>query len=697
MVQFVAEPTEFVPYHHGGMSKRERQWRDGTHTREGIVRAIDRPFLFWDGEGVRNRMGARKPTSYALLGHSGGARIIDESLRTEDCLRFITDEGRLNPGHIHVGFAFDYDVNMILRDLTPLEFRRLRDKGFVHAYGYRVEHVPHKWFQVTRYGKEKKDRITVRIQDIFGFFQQSFVKACKNYIPNHPLMADLAKIEEGKAARNSFTYSMIDYIESYWETEGKLGQALVEQLREWLFDVDLKITRWHGPGALANYVYKRQGIAAHKTNSANATNGESAQIYRAARHAYAGGRFEQFLLGRITGPVYGIDINSAYPYGISQLPSLTEGRWEYVALPESIEEFGVYRITFTFPGESKRKQLRTRSPSPLFHRDKNGEVSFQWRTDGWYWSPEARIVNDNFVYDGGAKILEGWVYRGWKSRPFAFVAGMYEQRRSMKAKGIGSEKALKLCLNSLYGKMAQRTGWERTGKAPTWHQLEWAGWVTSNTRAMLWNVMWKIPPGKLIAVETDGIYTSSDPGSIGISNSAALGGWEITEYSELLYLQSGTYFATNVDGTITAKYRGLDPESLPYSEACAFIQGWGIDTGSGIQSPTLTGTTNRFVGYRAALFREDQNRGPMKVHHCAWETDKKDVSVGRQGKRIHYASRTCPACEARKSAWDMPHELHINGRVYGGDIKSFMHDIPWIDEDIAEWRGVEEEWDDLFA
>jgi hypothetical protein len=694
MVQLVAQPeTEFTPYHEKqGPNKRERQWRAGTHTREGKVLAIDRPFLFWDGEGVRNRMGDRKPTSYALLGHSGGARIISESLRTEECLRFIARQGRENPGHIHVGFAFDYDVNMILRDLSPMEFRRLRDKGFVHAYGFRIEHVPHKWFQVTEYGTEKKDRITVRIQDIFGFFQQSFVKACKNYIPNHPLMAKLSQIEEGKDARNSFTFSMIDYIEEYWEIEGQLGQALVEQLREWLFDVDLKINRWHGPGALANYAYKRNGIAAHKTQSANAKHGDEAQIYRASRHAYAGGRFEAFVVGRVTGPVYGIDINSAYPYGISQLPSLTEGHWEYVAVPETIEEFGIYHIAFTFPAKSKRQQVHSVAPAPLFHRDKNGEITFPWRTNGWYWSPEAKIVNDLYVAHG-AKIMEGWVYRGWKTRPFQFVSSMYSQRRAMKAKGIGSEKALKLCLNSLYGKMAQRTGWERTGKAPVWHQLEWAGWVTSNTRAMLYDVMSRIPRGQLIAVETDGIYTTCDPATLGISNSAALGGWEVTEYREILYLQSGTYFATNLDGTITAKYRGLDPQSLPYSKACEFIQ----QCGPHMEWGSLEGITTRFVGYRAALHREDNSRGPMKAHHCAWETDKKDVSVGRQGKRTHSPSNSCPACKAGRSAWDMPHELHISFRAYASDINSFPHDIPWHDSEIPQWRGVEEEWDDLFA
>lgn len=680
----VAGESDYVPYHERSERKRERQAREGTHTLNGSPRILARDFVFWDGEGARTPAGDRKPTAYVLLGNSTGQRITGPSLSTLECLQFITRQGRLNPGKIHVGFAFDYDTNMILRNLSPRQFRVLKENGWVHAYGFRIEHVPNKWLQITEYGDaypvNPRDKTTVRIADVFGFFQQSFVKACKSYIPKHPLMSELGKIEEGKDARNTFTYEMIEYITEYWETEIQLGLALVEELRNLLYGADLKITRFHGPGALANYTYLRNGIARHKNNHANTKRGDGAQIYKAARYAYAGGRFELFRMGRITGPIYGIDINSAYPYGISQLPSLSEGNWDYVAMPETVEPFGVYHVSFKLPGAS-HKALRTLAPGPLFHRDRNGEITFPWRTNGWYWSPEVEKLKQLYP---DATILEGWVYSGWKTLPFEFVAESYALRRAMKAAGIGSEKALKLMLNSLYGKMAQRTGWERTGKAPTWHQLEWAGWVTSNTRRMLYDVMWQIPRGQLIAVETDGIYTTTDPATLGIVDSRELGGWEITEYDEILYLQSGTYF-TRQGKEWKAKYRGLDPHSLDRVAAEEYLRRCGPRE----EWAPIEGNTTRFVGYRAALFREDQNRGPMKVHHCAWETDKKDVSVGRQGKRIHYGN--CLACANGATAYDEAHELRINPRAYASDVKSYPHDIPWIDRDRAKWRELAEE------
>jgi hypothetical protein len=253
----------------------------------------------------------------------------------------------------------------------------------------------------------------------------------------------------------------------------------------------------------------------------------------------------------------------------------------------------------------------------------------------------------------------------------------------MKAEGIGAEYAIKLALNSLYGKMAQRAGWERKHSAPMWHQLEWAGWVTSFTRSMLYEQIHKIPWEHLIGVETDGIYTTLDPSLLGISNSKELGGWEITEFDELVYLQSGVY-AKRQGTEWSSKFRGLDQNSI----SCEDIVNQSKLLGPNMTWPPLVGKTTRFVGYRAALHREDQNRGPMKVHHCVWEKDDKEITSGIAGKRVH-SPKLCDACIAGLSSYDMPHDLVIRSRSMI-EIESQRHDIPWLNEDESEWRKQEE-------
>jgi len=656
------------------------------HARQSLVPLKDRQFIVWDGEGTKGSNGRNQ--NYSLFGCNTGDRIIFKNLNTKQCLKLIMKVGKENPHAFHVGFAFDYDSNMILRSLSVQKFKELRENGSILYNGYRIEHIPGKWLQVTEYGSTYRagfpnDKFTVRIADIFGFFQCSFVQACESYIPDDPLMAQLAVIVAGKAKRNEFDFDEIQYIKEYWEVEIQLLHKLVERLREMLYSVGLTVTRWHGPGALANFTYKRQGILPHKAITPQ-------EVRNAARYGYAGGRFELYRLGRHE-KVYGIDINSAYPAAISKLPSLAEGRWIHRSNPTSIVEFGIYHVRMRGFGSLAKK------PSPLFHRDKAHNISYPWFTEGWYWSPEL-VSCKPYWEQAGFEIVEGYEYVEWETRPFEFVRDMYEERKLLKAQGNGAEKALKLALNSLYGKMAQRVGWERTGRPPTWHQLEWAGYVTSATRAKLFAVMARIPWEHLIAVETDGIYTTYDPSRLGIHDSKTLGEWETSTYEEMMYVQSGVYFGRgdqyitekNPEGWI-GKYRGLDKGTLDQNVIRSYLQGLHPNPDKENPWPPIKGPTTRFIGYSYALQREASNQGPMKVHHARWETTPRELSTGQQGKRRH-APKLCEACRAGANGYEMPHDLVIQSNSTK-EALSTMHSIPWEDKDngdTADWRAQAE-------
>jgi hypothetical protein len=654
-------------------------------------------FVVWDGEGGR-AAGKHKPQNYILFGcYNGDSHewISRKQLNTYECLEFIIEQGRANPNAWHVGFAFGYDVDMILRSLSVAQFKRLKERGYAKVGDkYRVEHIPGKWFRVTEYGSQypvvRTDRFTVTIFDCWGFFQSSLVAALKSTIPDHPLMKHLPEIEAGKDARKQFTYEQLEYVTKYWKIENELFYYLINRLREMLYSVNLYITSWHGPGALASYAYQANGIGQHKSDC-------GADIYDAARYAYAGGRFERFHIGRYTR-AYGYDINSAYPNAIAKLPSLTEGTWKHVKHPKRIVEFGVYHVRMLGPAIK-------RDPAPLFHRDSSGNISYPWRTEGWYWSPEVGAVIDCLPDFQNIEIIEGWEYTGWRSRPFAFVEEIYEQRRKLKAENNGSQMALKLLLNSLYGKMAQRAGWERTGEAPRWHQLEWAGWVTSFTRAMLYRLMHQIPYDKLIAVETDGIYTTATPDELGIEDSKQLGGWEVSYYDELIYLQSGVYAKKDGDDW-SIKFRGLDRNSFGDTANVAakaigeHAKALFARPSADNPWPNLCGTTTRFVGYRNALFRQQQNRGDFTQHHCVWETEPREISCGSVGKRIH-SPRICKACADGLDSYQQAHETIVKSKAMlaGADERmSYRHDIPWLDHKDKPkywWRLMEDENDGL--
>lgn len=674
-------------YHHGKRAKRNRS-----------VDQEQREFIAWDGEGI-NLRGSGKPQSYILFGSSVDHISSRDGLSTFDCLDHIIDTGLKHPGAVHVGFAFGYDSNMIVASLAPATLARLHKNGWVRlrrtdGNAYTITFAKGKYFRVTRYkeGYNAKHnptaKTTVQIFDIFSFFMCSFIKAYKELVGPLP---DI--IVKGKANRRTFSLDDWDDIHKYWSVEIQLLKGLAQELRKRVYNAGLRIRQWHGPGALASFAMTGHGIKGHMADC-------GPEVRLAARYAYAGGRFELFKVGRVTGPIFGVDINSAYPHAISQLPSLKDGHWRYVENPTTIKRFGVYHVRL------KKFGLFAHHPSPLFHRDKNHNISFPWYTDGWYWSPETHVAQQS-----GADVVEGWEYVGGRERPFAWITDTYEQRRDWKKRGISAQMALKLCMNSMYGKLAQRVGWnEETRRLPPFHQLEWAGWVTSYVRARLYNVMAGIPFDKLVAVETDGIYTTVSPDTLGIVSGSDLGAWEVTEYEEVLYVQSGLAWLHHPHGCHCgkcasdgweSKRRGLDPcleGHLPTMCDCpgtfslgacrAFLDELHPMPDADNPWSSYKGETTRFIGLGQALASKSRLDA-----HCVWRTDTREVSPGHAGKRVHVGA-SCAACTSGVSAGESAHDLVIRS-LSVVDPQSFPHSIPWEPElGQTAWRDYSESEND---
>jgi hypothetical protein len=669
-----------------------RPYHSTERSRIDTVAPEQRQFIAWDGEGI-NRKGPGKPQAYVLFGCSTGEHISSTGhLHTFEILDFIVGIGERNPSAFHVGFAFNYDANMIVQSLNPKSLKALHENGRITLNRpgvgkYHIQFRPSKWFSVSRfqenYDKKKNPhaKTTVRIYDLFGFFGKSFIRAYEDLVGPVPEV-----VTKGKANRGQFDRMDETYIETYWRAEIEMLRELAEELRRRLYGAGLRVTQWHGPGALASYALRQHQMKQYMGTAPD-------PVREAARYAYAGGRFEIFRLGRITGNIYSIDINSAYPNAIRKLPSLSAGYWSHCdGAPAKLAYFGVYRVRL-IPHRSDSWFERT--PGPLFHRDKMGNISFPWILEGWYWSPEVRnllSISDRY------EIVEGWEYLGFTSQPppFKWVEESYEQRRIWKDEGLGAELALKLMLNSLYGKMAQRVGWnQEKALPPTWHQLEWAGWVTSYTRAMLWKLMAQIPVEQLIAVETDGLYTTVDPSTLGIQASKNLGEWSVDAYDEILYVQSGMAWLRSGNcqsGCLhsdsdrrdkrcawTSKRRGLDARTFSLNDCRDYL-----DTlKAGPEWAPFVGETTRFIGLGAAL----NGSAPLKVRHCVWDTREREIRPGQNGKRVHLYKQ-CHACRDGLSAWDAAHDMSIRSGAYmpGGEHSS-PHDIPWEGEQIdREWR-----------
>lgn len=606
--------------HRRNRSDNRKEWKREKRNTGEFQR--NRPFVGWDGEGC-------KDSGYSLFGCSDGLEISGWDLPTESLLELMIKAETQNPDAIHIGFSFEYDVNMILKDLPYKCLGVMGETTRCRWRGYSIEHVPRKWFSVT------KDGVTIKIFDVFGFFMCRYDEALEKYQIGTPELRHA--ITEGKDKREDFYYRDLAEIRDYWRKEIETLPQLMDVVRDVIYDAGFHITSWHGPSAVASYALRQ-----HDSKSFMAECPEPVQ--EASRYAFAGGRFESVKAGYRDGKVYTADLNSAYAHAIRMLPSLADKEWSHVtdwAKDRKVEKFGLYRIAFhsrdSKASASDRMAMEASGKVyPFFRRMDDGTICWPRNVENWYWTPEAQLVD----IEPDAEILEAWIMEDDKDRPFEWVGELFERRQKLQRMGHKAEKAYKWLLASMYGQMARRAGWKKYNGPPPSHQLEWAGYVTSWCRAHVYRVaksVWQAG-NAVISIDTDGVTSAVGFGLDCIPDSyrgTDLGQWKLEEYDGIFVWENGMYWlrdwaewrAPIQDSEwLPPKTRGVPRRQVQFNIAW---ERWK-------QGESFTITRNTFTGYKRAI------QGQW-YRWRKWEVREYSYSFGGNGKRYHN-KKYCAQC-----------------------------------------------------
>jgi hypothetical protein len=669
-----------------------RSRRGGDRERMRKTRGKARRFISWDGEGSHVEDGTPQP--YILFGNSDGQLIKSRQLQTAECLNLILKSPK---DAIHFGFAFGYDVNQILADLKEPHLRVLAEKDGVNWNGYQLQYVPGKWFQVRR--RINDVTVTRKIFDVFHYFNRALVDVLEQFQIGTP--EERKYLAEQKANRPNFTWEEVDEVTQYWTLEGRLMVELMEFVRKIFNKAGLYPTSWHGPGALARQLLKNHGAKNCLVN----TRELAPEVWEAAQYGFTGGRFQQWLAGYYDGDVYNYDIHSAYPYAIQFLPNLATGKWihNHRVNKHSIRSsrFCLYHIRYDARSHEDRSTgyFTKCRPRPLFRRLKNGNIYWPDKVEGWYWSPEAELVKD----DPAAEFVEAWEFEDDGSRPFTFMAETYNTREHHKALGKPIEYGFKLAMNSSYGQFAQRVGWQlqRPPGPPPFHQLEYAGYVTSMCKAMIHRVgAYAYEKGGLITIDTDGVYTTVPvpdhvlPNGIGDQ----LGQWEEAKYQGIVIYQNGFYWLMKDSEWKEARSRGAPRGKVDIEAAWTALE----------YLDPIRFEKTEFIGFKLALRRRD-------IKWRSWTTSTKEVGFGGgkgtkmghggpMGKERWESFRARPRGDCRKCLGIYKSQLHdlkpfsaifdaheeYDGRQTSS--WSHKHNLPWLamDEKTAEYMDDEE-------
>lgn len=582
-------------------------------------------FVAVDGEGFTEGPFIETPVSdgnvyrwrrhyYAMLKASDGSEINAPQgrLETVDCLEFLLNIKRRNPNAVLVCFGGSYDVcQMVAHDLTrdqlcalfgdprmPKEDRPKRQYLDI-TYGdtdYRLDVRPRKSFTISAWPKGSPKSVmrkgkwhktpceTVTLWDVWGFFQGSFVRLLKDWLP-HDHRAKM--ITEMKAKRQDFQRKEWHTIRAYTDAELDCLVKVMDDLREALQELGLTLMRWDGAGAVAGAMMRKHRVKDHMQQSPPA-------VFEAARCAYSGGHIEMCQVGKHNGTVYHYDINSAYPSVFADLPSLKSGAWVHGDTANPPPGFTLVRVRWRF---------RDGLPFyPLFYRQSDGSIIYPRDGEGWYWFPEYYQAHE-YARDWGAEqfeIVEWWHMKpATDDKPFSWVRDYYARRQQLvaisKATGVpnGEQMIIKLGLNSLYGKTAQQVGFtigEDGVKPPSYFQLEWAGYVTAGCRAKLMEAA-RQNPLAIIAFATDGLFSTA-PLDLHCPDEKVLGAWEAQTHTGITAVMPGVYWLHD-DDKVTHYSRGFDKEQM--SSDAAVIEGW--HKGFNIMRVSLS----RLIGVTTAL------------------------------------------------------------------------------------------------
>jgi hypothetical protein len=475
----------------------------------------------------------------------------------------------------------------------PIGQRRTIGNSPVLWRGYAISYVKGKSFDVWRLadpqkpylGRKLRTSVHIRIYDVYGFFQSSFSAVANSMADSGRATKEEAdSLQKMKSKRSEFGTIPVEEIKDYTTLELRLLARMMTDLRVGFDQAGLRLRHWHGAGAAASALIERTGLKKHYGENIAAFDISPQQ--NAAHHSYYGARIELIQQGFFASGILRVsDIASGYPAGMVEFPSLAGGTWNNKQNPypayrclrdlrgaiEVASCVSMFKIRYQFPVYEKYAADPRRAIFipfyPLPHRDKRGGILFPASGYGWYMRDDVlaaiswlerfvpdfprprRRSNQITTFD----IEEAWIFEprhgdAAKERPFAFIREWFEERRRIKGeiertgKYDIREKAIKLSLNSVYGKLAQSVG--RQGKAPSVANPYYAAATTAYCRRRLLEAA-LLDPHSIVFFATDGIVSTRPLSGLERVRKRGevvdLGDWEYCEADSGLFVMPGVY------------------------------------------------------------------------------------------------------------------------------------------------------------
>lgn len=384
-------------------------------------------------------------------------------------------------------YNLGYDAECILK-LLPDEilksYKWKKELKFEYE-GYKVHYIDRKKLTIS------KGHHSVNCYDIAQYYENKPLLDAYSENVKKSLDPDYLAMKEKRKSFSLYYYLRHKrQVRKYCRIDCILTKELAENWIQIFHKVfGFYVDNWISSGYLAEKVLIKNGINIPLFNEI------PYEVQELARHSFYGGRFELVVRGYI-GECYLYDINSAYPFALTTLQDITNGKWIRSKRIHPKAKLGFFFILADVAPTVKI------APFPFVK--KNRTICYpcgKFRT--YVTLDELKTVEGDprIKY----KILESSQFIPNKDcgYPFKeFIEEQYERRMNLRRDGNQLQRAIKIILNSIWGKTAQRTN-RMMGNL---FNPVIASYITGFVRAQLYKFMKKYGlENDVVAFATDSI------------------------------------------------------------------------------------------------------------------------------------------------------------------------------------------------
>lgn len=446
-----------------------------------------------------------------ILADSDGNYLELEQITPENLIKSLFSKRYQGSWNFFYNVTFDAEV--ILKQFGDMLYDYKRTRVLRFQYGdYTIEYIPQKKIAI------RKGHHSAVFFDIAQYYHESLSNAYQNNIGKLPEWYTNVKKQ-----RNHFTRKYSEKypakIRRYCIQDCIYTKQLAEHWIKVFYDAfDFYPQRFISSGYLAEKVLINNKIQIPLFEEI------PIKVNEFAWRSYFGARFEILKRGYI-GTAHLYDINSAYPYVLANIPDITKGKWRKSKKILDNAHLGFFKI------ECNILDCKYIPPFPF---RTNGMLIFPSGKFVTYCTlAELKACNNPKYY----KILESFQYLDDNPiYPYKdFIESIYQKRLEFKETGNPLQLPLKIILNSIYGKTAQRVG----NKIGNLFSPVISATITGTTRSMLYEFVKKYGIERdVVSFATDSIITTQ---KLDV-DSPDLGGWAYENSGDDVYvLQNGIY------------------------------------------------------------------------------------------------------------------------------------------------------------